>query len=123
MQASECVVCHKTLDPVAGLFQNFWRFDRNTALYGKRKDGWFADMFATGFEGERPSATPSNGEHCSGWVKKPHPILALQRTMVAHAYYLLTGRRPLLPPESLDDPTLRFKTPSLSRTAERNRFD
>src|SRR5262249_48772005 len=26
MQASECVVCHKTLDPVAGLFQDYWRF-------------------------------------------------------------------------------------------------
>src|SRR6202044_3135041 len=38
MQASECVVCHKTLDPVAGLFRDYWRFDTNFALYGKRKD-------------------------------------------------------------------------------------
>ena len=26
MQAAECVVCHKTLDPVAGLFQDYWKF-------------------------------------------------------------------------------------------------
>ncbi|TXT21153.1 MAG: hypothetical protein FD138_4095, partial [Planctomycetota bacterium] len=52
MQASECVVCHKTLDPVAGLFQDYWRFDANFATYGKRKEGWFKDMFVAGFEGE-----------------------------------------------------------------------
>ena len=27
MQASECVVCHKTLDPVAGLFQDYYSFE------------------------------------------------------------------------------------------------
>ena len=52
MEAAECVVCHKTLDPVAGLFQDYWRFEANFALYGKRKGGWFQDMFAAGFEGE-----------------------------------------------------------------------
>ena len=51
MQASECVVCHKTLDPVAGLFQDYWRF-ADQGVYGKRKGGWFTDMFAAGFEGE-----------------------------------------------------------------------
>ena len=50
MQASECVVCHKTLDPVAGLFQDYWQFGQG--VYGKRKGGWFKDMFAAGFEGE-----------------------------------------------------------------------
>ena len=49
MQASECVVCHKTLDPIAGLFQDYWRFD---AVYGRRKEGWFKDMFGPGYEGE-----------------------------------------------------------------------
>ena len=51
MQASECVVCHKTLDPVAGLFQDYWRF-ADQGVYGKRKGGWFTDMFGAGFEGE-----------------------------------------------------------------------
>src|SRR5204863_5810416 len=27
MQAPECVVCHKTLDPVAGCFQDFYAFE------------------------------------------------------------------------------------------------
>ena len=38
MQASECVVCHKTIDPVAGLFQDYWKFE---GTYGRRKGGWF----------------------------------------------------------------------------------
>src|SRR5690606_10333195 len=49
MEASECVVCHKTLDPVASLFQNY--YDLN-GVYGHRKDGWYTDMFQAGFEGE-----------------------------------------------------------------------
>ena len=52
MQASECVVCHKTLDPVAGCFQDFWQFAEK-GVYGRRKGGWFTDMFAAGFEGEK----------------------------------------------------------------------
>ena len=103
MQASECVVCHKTLDPVAGLFQNFWRFDRSSALYGKRKEGWFTDMFATGFEG---SHLPQNEQwRALQWLGEQtatDPRFA--KTMVGHAYYLLTGRRPLLPPQNLEDP-------------------
>lgn len=103
MQASECVVCHKTLDPVAGLFQDYWRFAPNFALYGKRKDGWFTDMFAAGFEGdelssdERWRALQWLGERTA---KDPRFAIA----MTEHAYYILTGRRPLLPPKDLDDP-------------------
>ena len=103
MQASECVVCHKTLDPVAGLFRNFWRFDRNSALYGKREEGWFTDMFDTGFEGTAlPQSDQWRALQWLGEQTAADPRFA--RTMVGHAYYLLTGRRPLLPPQSLDDP-------------------
>jgi len=103
MQASECVVCHKTLDPVAGLFQNFWRFDRNSALYGKRKEGWFTDMFASGFEGrDLPQSEQWRALQWLGQQTASDPRFA--RTMVGHAYYLLTGRRPLLPPQNLEDP-------------------
>lgn len=103
MQASECVVCHKTLDPVAGLFQDYWRFDRNFAIYGRRKDGWFTDMFTAGFEGEDlPSADRWRALQWLGERTANDPRFA--KTMVAHAYYLLTGRRPLLPPKDLDDP-------------------
>ncbi len=100
MQASECAICHKTLDPVAGLFQDYWRFE---GVYGKRKGGWFTDMFGPGFEGgdlpptERWRSLQWLGERT---VKDPRFAVA----MVEHAYYLLTGRRPLLPPKDVDDP-------------------
>lgn len=103
MQAAECVVCHRTLDPVAGLFQDYWRFDANFAIYGKRKEGWFSDMFPAGFEGaalpesERWRALQWLGEET---VKDPRFAVA----MTEHAYAILTGRRPLLPPGDIDDP-------------------
>lgn len=108
MQASECVVCHKTLDPVAGLFQDYWRFADSFAVYGKRKDGWFKDMFTAGFEGETMPATERwralqwLGERT---VKDPRFAVA----MTEHVYYILTGRRPLLPPKDLDDPLYSAK--------------
>src|SRR5213075_437975 len=47
MQAAECVVCHRSLDPVAGLFQDYFSFE---GVFGPRKDGWYKDMFGPGFE-------------------------------------------------------------------------
>jgi hypothetical protein len=102
MEASECVVCHKTLDPVASLFQDYWRFAAE-GIYGKRKGGWFEDMFQAGFEGEdmpapeRWRALQWLGEHTA---KDPRFATA----MVEHAIYILTGRKALLPPKGLDDP-------------------
>ncbi|MBX3400289.1 MAG: hypothetical protein KF873_16270 [Gemmataceae bacterium] len=108
MEAAECVVCHRTLDPVAGLFQDYWRFDSNFALYGKRKGGWFTDMFPAGFEGEdlpkedRWRALQWLGERTA---KDPRFAVA----MVEHAWYLLSGRKALLPPKDLDDPLFAAK--------------
>lgn len=105
MEAAECVVCHTTIDPVAGLFQDFYDFE---GTYGKRKEGWYSDMFAPGFEGEdlpesdRWRALQWLGERTS---KDPRFAVA----MVEHAYYLLTGRKVLLPPKDLDDPLYAAK--------------
>ncbi|NBV20946.1 MAG: hypothetical protein EBS05_02980 [Proteobacteria bacterium] len=107
MQASECVVCHKTIDPIAGLFQDYWRF-ADAGVYGKRKGGWFKDMFPPGYEGEdmpeaeRWRALPWLGERTA---KDPRFAVA----MVEHAYYLVTGRKVLLPPKDLDDPLFAAK--------------
>jgi mono/diheme cytochrome c family protein len=103
MQAPECVVCHKSLDPVAGLFQDYWRFDANFALYGKRKGGWFTDMFPAGFEGEPlPAGERWRALQWLGERTAKDPRFAV--AMTEHVYYILTGRKPLLPPKDLDDP-------------------
>ncbi|MFN0076372.1 MAG: hypothetical protein ACKVY0_07850 [Prosthecobacter sp.] len=102
MEAAECVVCHKTLDPVAGLFQDYWRFAEQ-GVYGKRKEGWFTDMFGPGYEGE--DLAPAERWRSLQWLgertaKDPRFAVA----MVEHVYYILTGRKVLLSPKDLDDP-------------------
>jgi hypothetical protein len=107
MEASECVVCHKTLDPVAGLFQDYWKF-ADQGVYGRRKEGWFTDMFGAGYEGENLPAEERwrslqwLGEHTA---KDPRFAVA----MVEHAWYILTGRKVLLPPKDLEDPLYAAK--------------
>lgn len=100
MQASECVVCHKTLDPVASLFQDYYDFD---GVYGHRKGGWYEDMFAAGFEKEK--LEPSQRWRALQWLgertaKDPRFAVA----MVEHVYYILTGRKALTVPKDLDEP-------------------
>jgi hypothetical protein len=102
MEAAECVVCHRTLDPVAGLFQDYWKF-ADQGVYGKRKGGWFKDMFGPGFEGE--DLPPSDRWRSLQWLgehtaKDPRFAVA----MTEHVYYILTGRKTLLPPKDIDDP-------------------
>ena len=100
MQAPDCVVCHKTIDPVAGIFQDF-NFEGHV---GPRKDGWYTDMFESGFEGE--SIPDSEKWRAPQWlaeraVKDPRFPIA----MVEHVYYIMLGRKVLQAPEDLDSPT------------------
>ncbi len=105
MQASECVVCHKTLDPVAGLFQDYWKFE---GVYGRRKEGWFKDMFCAGFEGEElPAGERWRALQWLGERTAKDPRFAV--AMVEHAWYILTGRKVLLPPKELADPLYASK--------------
>lgn len=100
MQASECVVCHKTVDPVAGLFQDYYSFE---GVYGRRKGGWYEDMFAAGFEGE--TMEPDQRWRALQWLGERtarDPRFAV--AMVEHVYAILTGRKALLAPRDLEDP-------------------
>lgn len=100
MQAAECVVCHKTIDPIAGLFQDYYRFE---GVYGRRKEGWYTDMFGAGFEGEDlPAAERWRSLQWLGERTARDPRFAV--AMVEHVYYILTGRKVLQPPKELDDP-------------------
>ncbi len=100
MQAAECVVCHKTIDPIAGLFQDYYKFE---GVYGRRKEGWYKDMFAAGFEGEDlPDEERWRALQWLGERTAKDPRFAT--TMVEHVYYILTGRKTLLPPKAIDDP-------------------
>jgi hypothetical protein len=99
MEAADCVICHKSVDPLAGTFQDY-DFEGHV---GPRKDGWYTDMFGAGFEGEslpadqRWRAPQWLGERI---VRDPRFAVA----MVEHVYYILFGRRVLSPPIAIDDP-------------------
>jgi hypothetical protein len=102
MEAADCVVCHRTIDPVAGIFQDF-NFEGSLGL---RKDGWYADMFPSGFEGE--SMPADQRWRAPQWlaeraVKDPRFATA----MTEHVYYILVGRKVLQPPEDIDDPVFK----------------
>ncbi|MEQ1826108.1 MAG: DUF1592 domain-containing protein, partial [Pirellula sp.] len=105
MQAAECVVCHKTVDPIAGLFQDYFKID---GVYGRRKEGWFKDMFAPGLEAEE---LPLNERWRSlQWLgERTARDPRFASAMVEHVYYILTGRKVLLPPKELDDPLYASK--------------
>lgn len=112
MQAAECVVCHRTLDPVAGLFQDYWRF-ADQGVYGKRKEGWFTDMFDAGFEGETlPADERWRALSWLGERTARDPRFAV--AMVEHVYYILTGRKVLLPPKDYSDPLYPAKLRAFS---------
>jgi len=103
MEAADCVVCHKSVDPIAGLFQDYQNPNNDFGPYGPRKDGWFTDMFGPG---TRPDELPES-EHWRAlqWLGQrtaADPRFAV--AMVGHVHYLLTGRKPLLPPKDIDDP-------------------
>jgi hypothetical protein len=103
MQAAECVVCHKSVDPIAGLFQDYQEPNNDFGPYGPRKEGWFTDMFGPG---TRPDELPEGEQwRALQWLGEKtaaDPRFAV--AMVQHAYYILTGRKVLDPPKDIADP-------------------
>ncbi len=107
MQASACVVCHKFMDPIAGLYQDYYVVD-GKGIYGPRKEGWYEDMFSPGLENESlPEDQRWRSLQWLGERTARDPRFAV--AMVKHVWYILTGRKPLLPPEDIDDPMFAAK--------------
>jgi len=104
MEAADCVVCHKTIDPVASLFQDFG-FE---GYVNPRKEGWYTDMFQAGFEGEEMPA--SERWRAPQWlgervIKDPrYPIAVAEQV-----YYFMMGRKAMQPPDDIDDPSFGGK--------------
>ncbi len=100
MEAQDCVVCHKTIDPVAGIFQDF-NFEGNL---GPRKEGWYTDMFGAGFEGEAmPALERWRAPQWLGERVARDPRFPI--AMVEHVYSLMMGRKVLQAPDDIDSPT------------------
>lgn len=103
MEAAECVVCHRIMDPVAGLFQDYNNSKQGFGPYGPREEGWFTDVFSPGFEGrDLPPSERWRALQWLGGITAKDPRFAV--AMVEHVYYILFGRKVLLPPEDIDDP-------------------
>lgn len=100
MEAAACVVCHRTIDPVAGLFQDYYNEEGH---YGPRKDGWFVDMFPPGREGT--GLPESERLRPLRWLAEQtvaDPRFAI--AMAEHVHSILTGRKTLPPPADIEDP-------------------
>jgi hypothetical protein len=107
MEAADCAVCHKIIDPMAGLFQDYYALD-GKGIFGPRKEGWFTDMFAPGLEGEDlPGEERWRSLQWLGERIAKDPRFAV--AMVEHVWYILSGRKALLPPEDLEDPLFAAK--------------
>jgi hypothetical protein len=100
MEASDCVVCHKTIDPIAGLFQDYFNEEGH---YGPRKEGWFTDMFGSGREGlDLPKEERWRSLQWLGAETAKDPRFAV--AMVEHVYHLLMGRKVPQAPQDIDEP-------------------
>lgn len=104
MQAADCVVCHKSIDPLAGLFQDY----NEGGHLGPRKEGWYTDMFGPGFEGE--DLPEEDRWRALQWLgERTAKDSRFAVAMVEHVYYILMGRKVLSPPEDIDDPLFGSK--------------
>lgn len=99
LNSSQCNVCHYVVDPVAGAFQNF----DNSGRYRPPSNGWFTDTFPPGFQSK--SMAVSDFKSALKWLgQEAIGDRRFPQAMVAHAYYILMGRRPLKIPTDANAP-------------------
>ena len=98
MNDPACVSCHATVDPLAGMFQNW----NDEGFYRPPERGWHDDMVAAGFNGENYK---KDGQEPLRWlaqriVKAP----GFQRAAVNTLYKGLIGDEPMGLPEDGETP-------------------
>ena len=99
MNNIQCTVCHATVDPLAGAFQNWTAQGK----YRPPEMGWYADMRPPGF-GET-NIPPDDWSHSLQWAAKQlakDPRFAL--SSVQSVYAGLVGRAPVRNPTDQTDP-------------------
>jgi hypothetical protein len=92
----QCTICHATMDPVAGLFQNF---DERGHL-NPPANGWFPDLAPPGFGPDTlPAQERADALRWLGGQAAEDPRFAL--AMVHQLYRGLAGAEPLRPVQDL----------------------
>jgi hypothetical protein len=85
-----CSVCHATIDPVAGMLQN-WDASGN---YAPREEGWYPEMVQPGYgDWDMPYAATATAASILGAQLAQDRRFAT--AMVHHMYRGLTGQEPL----------------------------
>jgi hypothetical protein len=98
LNVAACNVCHRNLDPVAGLFQNW----DDEGRYRPMMEGWYAEMEAPGYGDQLLPYEES--PRALSWLADQaiqDPKFAL--SMVHLVYRGLTGQEPLEEPMELED--------------------
>ncbi|MGH1346743.1 MAG: hypothetical protein ACRBN8_34570 [Nannocystales bacterium] len=99
MEAPECVACHDTLDPVAGLFAAYG----DTGQVHIPEVDWHTDMVAPGFEGETiPTGERWRALQWLGERVADDPRFPV--AMAEHAWYVLTQTPVATPPLDTEHP-------------------
>ena len=73
-------------------------------VYGRRKGGWYKDMFAAGFEGEELPARASAGGPCNGSASGPRRTPASRSPWSSTSTTSSRAARSCCRPKDLDDP-------------------
>ena len=98
LEAPDCVTCHRIIDPLAGLFQDF----DNKGDYHFRPEPWYDDMRPPGFQmDEIPEVDGWRRLQWLGNQAASDPRFAL--AMAEHVYYILTQERVLKAPQEGDE--------------------
>ena len=102
MNAQQCTVCHRVMDPIAGAFRgydegDYERFDPQRP--------WHADMFHPGF-GELDLPSPSYGAALPWLAGQLVADPRFDRAIVQQAFQAITGQEPLPWPSGLGDEPL-----------------